>query len=398
MKFRYGKILMPVLALMLAGSLLTLPAQRTDAADHGDAPFSGEDRSIDLADVYFFLDPNDNNRVIIIGTLQGFIVPGEAVNFGLFDPGVRFRFQIENTGDQTPDAAIDVTFSAKRNATTDPQTMTVVLPGDRRITAPTTVPTLNTDPPTPVITTDAATGVSVFAGVTDDPFFFDIPGFSRFVVSVRAGTPDPTRLQRGRDSFSGYNLVAIALSLPVTLLGGGDQVGVNLLAQRQTRRIFRDGEVVGRGDFVTLDRMGNPAINVALIPFNRKNEYNFATTLDDANGRFANDIVGTLRALGANPTSINALAEVGVLRGDFLRLRKSVRNTGMGGGNNPEAAFPNGRRLGDDVIDTILTIIANGTRLGDSVNSNDVPFRNAFPFLAPAQQPREGTADDNTRN
>ena len=61
--------------------------------------------------------------------------------------------------------------------------------------------------------------------------------------------------------------------------------------------------------------------------------------------------------------------------------------------------FPNGRRLSDDVIDTILFFVANQNTLGDSVPANDVPFRSTFPFLGAPQQPRPaGTVDDNTRN
>jgi hypothetical protein len=90
---------------------------------------------------------------------------------------------------------------------------------------------------------------------------------------------------------------------------------------------------------------------------------------------------------------------VAVLRGDFLRLNIGIPNTGSGGGNNPQAAFPNGRRLRDDVIDILMTIIANGAPLGDSVDANERTFRDQFPFLAPAHQPREpGTIDDQTRN
>jgi hypothetical protein len=77
--------------------------------------------------------------------------------------------------------------------------------------------------------------------------------------------------------------------------------------------------------------MGNPAINVALIPFPRKNEYNLASPQDDADGRFANDIIGTLTALGANATNIGILAQVAVVRGDFLRLNLKQANSGPGG-------------------------------------------------------------------
>src|SRR5215204_2042392 len=73
------------------------------AADHGDAPFIAGDQACDIADVYFFLDPNDNTQVFIGATFRGFIASGENVNFGIFDPNVRYRFLIENTGDAVPD-------------------------------------------------------------------------------------------------------------------------------------------------------------------------------------------------------------------------------------------------------------------------------------------------------
>src|SRR5205085_5106743 len=131
----------------------------------------------------------------------------------------------------------------------------------------------------------------------------------------------------------------------------------------------------------------------------RKDEYNQGTTEDDAKGRFANSIIGTLKALGTNDTNIGILASVAVLNGDFLRVNLATPNSGPGGGNNSGAGFPNGRRLGDDVIDTILFFINNQSPLGDNVNGNDVTRTDTFPFFAPAQQPRgSGVIDDNTRN
>jgi hypothetical protein len=148
----------------------------------------------------------------------------------------------------------------------------------------------------------------------------------------------------------------------------------------------------------TIDRTATPAVNVALIPFARKDEYNIGTQLDDANGRFAGDIVATLKALGTDDTNIGILASVAVVKGDFLRLNFNTANTGPGGGNNSGAGFPNGRRLGDDTVDTLLFFILNQKTLPDNVNSNDVPLQDTFPFYANAQQPRESGTDDNTRN
>ncbi len=403
--FRFRKTIAPVAAVLtLTLAMALAPAPQIKASDHGDAPINSNDQAIDQGDTYAFLDPNDNSKVIIALTVRGFIVPGEAVNFGFFDSRVRYRFEIETTGDARPDQSINITFPERTSPTT-PQMATVELPFGQVFTAPTTLPTLAGTPNPPTITTDAASGVAFFAGEVDDPFFFDIPGFARFRASVLAGAPDPTQFNRGRDSFSGYNILAIALSIPASLFrlqrtsGNPDAnvIGVQSLTQRREETIITRAGIVGVGKFRTLDRSGNPGLNALVIPFGRKDEYNFATPLDDSRGQFAGDIVATLGALGTNATNIGILASVYVARGDYLRLNISVPNTGTGGGSNPEAAFPNGRRLGDDIVDTFLFFVANQNVLRDNVNSNDVPFRDTFPFLAPPQQPR-ASGDDNTRN
>jgi hypothetical protein len=352
--------------------------------------------------VYFFLDPNDNSRVVLIMSVNNFIVPGENGNFGIFDTAIRYRFEMETTGDARPDAAIDVRFSQRLAVGGVPQAQiaTINLPNGRTFTAPSTNSSNTADvAPTQVVTTDQASGVMFFAGLVDDPFFFDIPAFGRFNASIRAGAPNPGVFSRGRDSFAGYNTMAIALSLPVSLIrGSGNEIGVIIESQRRTPQVYnaRTGEVSGTGPWVNVDRMGNPAVNVALVPFNSKNAYNAANPVDDANGRFASGIVNTLQNFyGTDSTSIGILASVAVTRGDILRLNVTVQNTGT----NPEAAFPNGRRLTDDVIDTLLFLINNRKPLGDNCNANELPFKSTFPFLAPSNQPKTpGTIDDNTRN
>lgn len=400
------KIALVALALTMGFVVMLTPAPRIVASDHGDAPLNSNDQAIDQGDTYAFLDPSDNTRVVLALTVRGFIVPGEAVNFAFFDSNVQYVFEIETTGDARPDHYITVRFSP-RTGTTTPQTATVTLPFGEIITAPTTIPTLAGTPNAFTVTTDPATGVSFFAGETDDPFFFDIPGFARFRASAVAGSPDPALLQRGRDSFAGYNILSIALEIPVSYFRlqfssnpAPSVIGVDSLTQRHRRLdTLGDGTIVRSGGFRTLDRSGNPGLNALIIPFARKDEYNFSTPLDDANGKFAGDIVATLQSLGTNATNIGILASVYVLKGDFLRLNTSIANTGPGGGGNAGAGFPNGRRLGDDIVDTFLFLVTNGgITTGDNVAANDVAFRDAFPFLAPPQQPRASGKNDNTRN
>jgi hypothetical protein len=222
------------LSILLA---LTFPLL---ASDHVDSPNNAEDRGTDLADGYMFLDPNDNTRVVVIMTWSGFIVPGENTNLGVFseDGSARFTFDFENTGDAAPDKSIRVTYGPK-TAPGAQQDARIELFDGRVFTAKTTVAS-NTaaTAPEPVITEDPSTGIRYFSGIADDPFFFDIPAFGRFVTSVRNGAPDVTQFSRGRDSFAGYNVLSMAFSIPVGLLRGtnGNTVGVSMTAQLRERR------------------------------------------------------------------------------------------------------------------------------------------------------------------
>ena len=325
-----NRLLKSTLAAGLAAITFLTGLPPTMAADHGDAPFvSGSVPNADLGDGFLFLDPNDNQRLVIAMTLQGFIPAGEAVNFSVFDPLLTYRFELETTGDARPDRFITVTFSRKVTSGVTPQTATITIRAAQppwevrrlaRFRAPTTPSNLSGTSPTPVVTTVTTRRgvVDFFAGEVDDTFTFDIPGFARFVASVLGGAPNPTLLTRGRDTFAGYNNIAIALRFPVSLLGNvrGNIVGLNVTTRGFLSNPNRPNRPP-RPD-QQLDRAGNPAVNVALIPFPRKDEHNLATTEDDANGRFANSIVATLTALGTNQANIDLLAGLAVTNGDFL--------------------------------------------------------------------------------
>ena len=238
------KMAITLVALTVVLSLMLTPAPWAGAADHGDAPFNNGDQSADMADTFVFLDPTDNTRVIIAMTLRGFIASGENNNFGQFDPTVRHRFEIDLTGDPRPERFIDVTF-AKRTGSpanaplnTSPQNATVMLMDGQTFTVPTTPSSVciagsANCPPAPVITDLGTTGVRFYAGMRDDPFNFDIPAFVAATAALRAciaaaNPPDGAcvgaalaNFQRGRDSFAGYNLMSIALSIPRALFTPG---------------------------------------------------------------------------------------------------------------------------------------------------------------------------------
>jgi hypothetical protein len=212
---------------------------------------------------------------------------------------------------------------------------------------------------------------------------------------VREGEADPTLLERGRDSFAGYNTLAIAFSFPVSFFGPltDDTLGVSVAVRNPsvTDPLRRQ-----------IDSAGNPGVNVVFVPFDLDDVQNRSTTVQNTRGRVPAAILDTLDALGTDQEGIDILTDLVVTNGDFLRVDTTIPNTGPGGGDNEGAGFPNGRRLGDDVIDTTLAIVTNGNPATSSDNADDDTGdlrRDEFPFLAPPIQPfPPDTVDDLTRN
>ena len=427
-KFAFG-----ALVLTLALALQLMPPTRTGASDHIDGPQLANDHASDINDMYFFLDPNDNSKVVLVMTINPFLISSEIIGQALFDHNLRYRFEIENTGDAEPDRFIDVRFTRGVGRETGPQTATITLPDGRTFTAPTNIPTQGADiddiePPALNITTDATSGASIFAGITEDPFFLDNTAANRFVLSSirNPGNPDrqifrnragfrardgsranadrqlegqlPGQARNrglnqgpGRDTYAGFNTLTIAVSVPVAMLRGtGNELGLNGVTQRQqTQTVLTNGQVVGSGPFITADREGLPLVNNGLIPPARKDEYNGAPTTADANGVFRADIIQSLRNFGTNDANIAVFLNMIQVRGDILRLDIRVPNRGPGGGNNTNGGPANmgGRRLQDDVGDATFTLINNGQPLGDFVDSNEFEFGDTFPFVAPQIMP-----------
>ena len=292
--------------------------------------------------------------------------------------------------------------SRRKARAAPPQTATVTLPNGKSFTAPTTVSNLSDTPPTPVITRGPR-DILFFAGSCDDPFFFDIPGFNRFVASVIAGKPDPSRLKRGRDSFAGYNTQVMAFSFPVSFFGPlrNNTLGVsaavfNPFNTNKSRR--------------QIDRVATPGVNVSFTPLTFDDLQNSQTTLENTRGPVPAAELATIKALGTDQANTKILTDLFITHGDFVRVDTTIPNKGKGGGTNPGAGFPNGRRLGDDVVDKTLSIVTNGNPATSSDNAGDDTGnlrRNEFPFVAPPIQPfpptnppgkPESSVDDRTQN
>lgn len=338
------------------------------AADHKEAPLIADDPAADINDVYAFPNPADATRFVIAMTVNPLTDPDQNGNAN-FSPSVRYRFEIDLNNDGKPERSVFVTFSKIENGA---QTMSVDFPGrDNDFTAPVQLGSFAPAAPAPVVTT-SPNGIAAFAGLRDDPFFFDLTGFNRF----RANTGNFS----GRDAFAGTNVSILALEVPLqTLTGGVKQFQVWGATDRRRSTVIRSASgklITSSGPWEQIERMGNPAIATALIAKKNRDKFNIIAPSKDGR-EFAAEMLASLDGYGTNAQNKAILATVAVP--DTLKLNLD---------NAP--GFPNGRRPQDDVIDGLLFFIFNqpSTPPADGVNANDVAFLTTFPYFAAPHQPQ----------
>ncbi len=277
---------------------------------------------------------------------------------------------------------------------------------------------------------------TVFAGSREDGFYADIPGIADLldprILSNKKGNglgQDGT----GVDGFKGYNVLHYAIVIPLSDLpsfayqgaftSGGTNSGVGVYASVSRPRITlrsTTGDNTSSGPYIQVNREANPLFNEALVAIRDKDNYNRDLPTSDAAKYKTYALNSELAALinktystnfaTSGRTDLAAVYIPDVIRVDTttgpvaLSGQAAFNRLGFIGGDTLQTAsgatvpggWPNGRRLGDDVIDIALTAIASGpsyttvTLLGDNVNSNDQVYNMTFPYA--------GTPNAGTRN
>jgi Domain of unknown function (DUF4331) len=260
-------------------------------------------------------------------------------------------------------------------------------------------------------------GGKVFAGPVDDPFFVDL-GTTFDAINFRNGTGNAGG---GKDDLAGYNVHTITLQLPesdVTRDGrpvadasaANAVVGVWSSTEREAIKVNKRHRA--RKHDVQVSRLGNPLVNEVIIPLGKKDFFNSQQPSNDLKnfGKYVlspelakvinvlypglnvpeNDRTDIVQAL---LTGIPGLTEIAPKAPptDTLKINlgtapnPSPNRFGVLAGDTQ--GFPNGRRLADDVTDIELRVVGgflkgNKLPLGDGVDSNDVAYRDTFPYVA----------------
>jgi hypothetical protein len=288
-------------------------------------------------------------------------------------------------------------------------------------------------------------GISTYAGPRDDAFFvdlgsiFDLGGLRPF-NGLHIIPLDP---EEGTDGVAGFNTNTIAIKVPISKLrrnADHPTIGIWASASRKaTKTISTGGKVSWTGPWTQVSRLGNPLVNEVIIPRHLKDYWNGQLPKNDKQFEkyyLKPELAGLVNFLypatadidTTNRTDLSLILLTGVpgvnstgsVKADMLRLNTAIppctadsaaddtgkcRRLGVfyddaAAAANPDlAAFPNGRRLEDDVTDQEIRAVAQGygailntlfglpnkspnNLVGDGVDRNaDMPFVSSFPYV-----------------
>jgi len=190
------------------------------AADHIDAP-SSMGTSADIADYFAFEPEEGSDNTVFVVDLQSNVLPDLA--YGTFEEDVLTEINIDTDGDLIEDLVIQAIPRDGRMYFFGPVTpLQVGLNSEVLVDAPLGDVEIST---TEAITETTASGVKLFAGPRQDPFFFD---FFQFNAVIGGMAPEGFKpVEEAEDTFDGANTMSIAVEIPNAMLGA--PTGTNAL-------------------------------------------------------------------------------------------------------------------------------------------------------------------------
>ncbi|MEO8479359.1 MAG: DUF4331 family protein [Gemmatimonadota bacterium] len=225
---------LPAAALIVVASLT---ARWVTASDHQDTADVELNPTMDMTDFYAFPGSSPDRMVLVLNS-QPAITPA-AAGSASFDPNLLYQIKIDNTGDATEDRVIQIAFTGRGSSQTVrvygpiAPPVTGAMMNELTTTAPTMSGGINT-------TLGSASGMQVYAGVLDDPFFIDLEQFFRIIPDRRPATgplaalpstPTASAFRPANtavDFLRGLNVASIVIELPTAMLtsGGTPRLGL----------------------------------------------------------------------------------------------------------------------------------------------------------------------------
>ncbi len=420
-------------ALACAGGMLTavgfagLSPITATASSHREAPLIGGLPQYDNTDVYAFRSPEKPNSVTLAANWIPFEDPAGGPNFYKFATDAQYDIKIDNNADAKPDVLFRWTFkdhyrtkntflyndgpvtSLKDKNLNFYQTYKLVrikkghskvIVRKKRV-APSNVGVAsmpNYGRLRNQATTTPKKNVKSFTGQAEDPFFLDLRVFDLIYGGDLS--------EVGNDTLAGYNVNSVALQVPKRWVAKKGNAKKNPIIGVWSSTSKRGAN----GKFHQISRLGSPLVNEVVLPLKVKDAFNASVPTQDAAALkyvthpILAKVIESIYGIKAPKTPRNDLVSVfltgvkglnmpkgKVTPSEQLRLNMSIPVTknpnrlGVLGGDLQ--GYPNGRRLGDDVVDIALQVVegelvGKPNDLGDGVDTNDAAFGGKFPYLA----------------
>ncbi len=196
------------------------------AADHVDTP-TVTNQPTDITDLYVFRGADPANLVFVANS-QGLTSPANSAALK-FDANTVLEFNIDKTGDNIEDLVIQCKYDAASNKMKIYGPVAPSATGSKSklegfVNAEVAVTTYGSS----AVTSTGSSGIKVFAGPRDDPFFFDLNRFKAILAGTATGFSNP-----GTDAFAGTNVLSIVVEVPKILIGATGNINVWLETKKK---------------------------------------------------------------------------------------------------------------------------------------------------------------------
>jgi hypothetical protein len=387
-----------VMTLSLIALAATIAPRFVVASDHDDGETSTKGRNVNLTDLYVFREKDQNasakdgDLVFVMNTNPRSVARQQYY----FSNNARYEFHITRVAnkDAIPTGQDDtiLRFEFSKPEANGQQTYRMTTLANGRPIGLTQGKTtaLAPDPKAAPIVNTGKVGdkqVDVFAGLREDPFYFDVEQFFR-VRAGAAGIGPAVGFRTGDqaiDFAKGYNVNTIVARVPRSLLQGNTKTTVFDVWETIS---IRDPYT---GKYNQVERLARPAVNEGLVISQgflaAFNSIPPSQDLSPAAAPVRAEAKKTLLALGNTDDRANTL--LAAFLPDVMRI-DTEQKSGYVNAVNSKGAPITGRLLLDDTIDQTLTVLT-GKPGSDNVSYNGVPGNAAqghqplvtqFPYLA----------------
>jgi hypothetical protein len=213
-----------VLASVVAAAFIT--GGILYAADHIDTP-AVTNQTTDITDLYVFR-ASDPANLVFVANSQGLTSPANTANLK-FDENTVLEFNIDKNGDNVEDLVIQCKYDAASNKM---QVYGPVAPSatgtKSKLEGTVTAEVAVTAYGSAAVTGTGTTGIKVFAGPRDDPFFFDLNRYKAILGGTAPGFSNP-----GTDTFAGTNVLSVVVEVPKTMIGATGNINVWLETKKK---------------------------------------------------------------------------------------------------------------------------------------------------------------------